>query len=388
MTVVGGAAALTYNAGIGIFSCAITLVIWYFYKRNFADTHDIGMLRRIEASLLVVLLSDIGMWLLDGRAGGLIRVMLYVINIINFLMAIVVAIQWLEYAWFRIYRREMPGIRKMVPALIPFGLTAVFILSSPWTGWSFYLDDANVYHRGEFAILQYLVLLAYLLGASVMALIQRKKEAARDRRAELLTIAFFTAPPLMGGLVQTAFYGLNLIWPCAVISSLLVLLNKAGEAISQDTITGLNNRRNLEKHLRQYDENQDRPVTLMMLDIDAFKRINDQHGHSAGDQAIMEAAQVLKKVFGGSSAFLSRFGGDEFVVVIPGADEGKAQAAITRIHASFEALSAEHSFPFQLSVSAGYAMSEKTGATRTAELLKTADKRMYEAKARAGKKAE
>ncbi|MDD3572713.1 MAG: diguanylate cyclase [Eubacteriales bacterium] len=388
MTVVGGAAALTYNAGIGIFSCAITLVIWYFYKRNFADTHDIGMLRRIEASLLVVLLSDIGMWLLDGRAGGLIRVMLYVINIINFLMAIVVAIQWLEYAWFRIYRREMPGIRKMVPALIPFGLTAVFILSSPWTGWSFYLDDANVYHRGEFAILQYLVLLAYLLGASVMALIQRKKEAARDRRAELLTIAFFTAPPLMGGLVQTAFYGLNLIWPCAVISSLLVLLNKAGEAISQDTITGLNNRRNLEKHLRQYDENQDRPVTLMMLDIDAFKRINDQHGHSAGDQAIMEAAQVLKKVFGGSSAFLSRFGGDEFVVVIPGADEGKAQAAITRIHASFEALSAEHSFPFQLSVSAGYAMSEKTGATRTAELLKTADKRMYEAKARVGKKAE
>ena len=388
MTVVGGAAALTYNAGIGIFSCAITLVIWYFYKRNFADTHDIGMLRRIEASLLVVLLSDIGMWLLDGRAGGLIRVMLYVINIINFLMAIVVAIQWLEYAWFRIYRREMPGIRKMVPALIPFGLTAVFILSSPWTGWSFYLDDANVYHRGEFAILQYLVLLAYLLGASVMALIQRKKEAARDRRAELLTIAFFTAPPLMGGLVQTAFYGLNLIWPCAVISSLLVLLNKAGEAISHDTITGLNNRRNLEKHLRQYDENQDRPVTLMMLDIDAFKRINDQHGHSAGDQAIMEAAQVLKKVFGGSSAFLSRFGGDEFVVVIPGADEGKAQAAITRIHASFEALSAEHSFPFQLSVSAGYAMSEKTGATRTAELLKTADKRMYEAKARAGKKAE
>jgi len=388
VTVVGGAAALTYNAGIGIFSCAITLVIWYFYKRNFADTHDIGMLRRIEASLLVVLLSDIGMWLLDGRAGGLIRVMLYVINIINFLMAIVVAIQWLEYAWFRIYRREMPGIRKMAPALIPFGLTAVFILSSPWTGWSFYLDDANVYHRGEFAILQYLVLLAYLLGASVMALIQRKKEAARDRRAELLTIAFFTAPPLMGGLVQTAFYGLNLIWPCAVISSLLVLLNKAGEAISQDTITGLNNRRNLEKHLRQYDENQDRPVTLMMLDIDAFKRINDQHGHSAGDQAIMEAAQVLKKVFGGSSAFLSRFGGDEFVVVIPGADEGKAQAAITRIHASFEALSAEHSFPFQLSVSAGYAMSEKTGATRTAELLKTADKRMYEAKARAGKKAE
>ncbi|MDD3109609.1 MAG: GGDEF domain-containing protein, partial [Eubacteriales bacterium] len=171
-------------------------------------------------------------------------------------------------------------------------------------------------------------------------------------------------------------------------SSLRVLLNKAGEAISQDTITGLNNRRNLEKHLRQYDENQDRPVTLMMLDIDAFKRINDQHGHSAGDQAIMEAAQVLKKVFGGSSAFLSRFGGDEFVVVIPGADEGKAQAAITRIHASFEALSAEHSFPFQLSVSAGYAMSEKTGATRTAELLKTADKRMYEAKARAGKKAE
>ncbi|MDD4081105.1 MAG: diguanylate cyclase [Eubacteriales bacterium] len=384
MTVVGRAAALGYNVGIGILSCVITLIVWYFYKRNFADTHDIGMLRRIELSLLVVLLSDIGMWLLDGRSGAIVRVVLYAVNLINFLMALVVAIQWLEYAWFRVYRREVQGIRMMAPVLIPFGLTAAIILSSPWTGWSFYLDDANVYHRGEYAIYQYIVLLAYLLGASVRALIRRRKETAVDRRAELLTIAFFTAPPLVGGLAQSAFYGLNLIWPCAVISSLLVLLNKAGEAISQDTVTGLNNRRNLEKHLRLYEEDQSRPVTVMMLDIDNFKRINDEHGHSAGDKALVEAARVLKGVFGGSSAFLSRYGGDEFVVVMPGDDAGAAQAALARVRAGFKALNAEGLFPFELSVSAGCAVSDKPGVNRTEELLRTADERMYEAKALGG----
>ena len=380
--VVGRAAALIYNVGIGLFSCALALIIWFFYKRNFADTQEFRLLRQINGAICLVLLSDLSIWLLDGRDGALVRVLMHGFNIVLFLMSVIVALGWLKYAWFRIFGRGLTKNQEIFSIRIPFAALSVIILTSPITGWSYYLDQANVYHRGAFAVPQYLILLAYLLGVSVTALTKRRKEVNIDRRGEMLVIAFFAVPPLIGGLVQTVFYGLSLIWPCAVISSLLLLLTKAGKAISQDATTGLNNRRSLEKHLNLYKEDQSRPVTLMMLDINDFKRINDEHGHRAGDEALVEAARVLKGVVGGSSAFLARYGGDEFVVVLPGNNEGLAQDFLARIHSSFETLNDQRRFPFQLSVSAGYAMSHEPGANRTAELLRMADKRMYDDKER------
>ena len=380
--VVGRAAALIYNVGIGLFSCALALIIWFFYKRNFADTQEFRLLRQINGAIFLVLLSDLSIWLLDGRDGALVRVLMHGFNIVLFLMSVIVALGWLKYAWFRIFGRGLTKNQEIFSIRIPFAALSVIILTSPITGWSYYLDQANVYHRGAFAVPQYLILLAYLLGVSVTALTKRRKEVNIDRRGELFAVAFFAVPPFIGGLVQTAFYGLSLVWPSAVISSLLLLLTQAGQAISQDSTTGLNNRRSLDKHLNLYEEDQNRPVTLMMLDINHFKRINDAHGHRAGDEALMEAARVLKGVVGGSNAFLARYGGDEFVVVLPGDDEGLAQDFLKRIHSGFKALSAQQRLPFQLSVSAGYAMSREPGANRTAELLRTADRRMYEDKER------
>ena len=380
--VVGRAAALTYNVGIGLFSCALALIIWFFYKRNFADTQEFRLLRQINGAIFLVLLSDLSIWILDGRDGVVVRVLMHGFNIIFFLMSVMVALGWLKYAWFRIFGRSLSKKQEIFFIRIPFAVLGVIILTSPITGWSYYLDQANVYHRGAFAVPQYLILLAYLLGVSVTALTKRRKEANIDRRGELFAVAFFAVPPFIGGLVQTAFYGLSLVWPSAVISSLLLLLTQAGQVISQDSTTGLNNRRSLDKHLNLYEEDQNRPVTLMMLDINDFKRINDAHGHRAGDEALMEAARVLKGVVGGSNAFLARYGGDEFVVVLPGDDEGLAQDFLKRIHSGFKALSAQQRLPFQLSVSAGYAMSREPGANRTAELLRTADRRMYEDKER------
>ncbi len=380
--VVGRAAALIYNVGIGLFSCALALIIWFFYKRNFADTQEFRLLRQINGAIFLVLLSDLSIWLLDGRDGALVRVLMHGFNIVLFLMSVIVALGWLKYAWFRIFGRGLTKNQEIFSIRIPFAALSVIILTSPITGWSYYLDQANVYHRGAFAVPQYLILLAYLLGVSVTALTKRRKEVNIDRRGELFAVAFFAVPPFIGGLVQTAFYGLSLVWPSAVISSLLLLLTQAGQAISQVSTTGLNNRRSLDKHLSLYKEDQNRPVTLMMLDINHFKRINDAHGHRAGDEALMEAARVLKGVVGGSNAFLARYGGDEFVVVLPGDDEGLAQDFLKRIHSGFKALSAQQRLPFQLSVSAGYAMSREPGANRTAELLRMADKRMYDDKER------
>lgn len=70
------------------------------------------------------------------------------------------------------------------------------------------------------------MLLSYLSSVSLLAFFKAQKEPLVDQQKELRTIAFFAIPPLIGGVLQTIFYGMSFVWPSAVLSSLLILLNK------------------------------------------------------------------------------------------------------------------------------------------------------------------
>ena len=165
----------------------------------------------------------------------------------------------------------------------------------------------------------------------------------------------------MGGLYRQCFTD-SMIWPCTVISSLLILLNKVNEAISRDPLTGLNNRRNMERHLLTYEGEQNRAISLIIMDINDFKAINDQYGHRAGDDALVLIANILRTTINGTSAFLARYGGDEFVVIIPQGDERTAIEAI-RIKNNIDAFNKTNQLPFQLNISAGYAISNENQST-------------------------
>ena len=373
---------LFFNIGIDVFSGIISLIILYSYKRDFADTYSIRLLRMIEAAVLLILLTDIVMWILNGKSGDYVRALSYIDNIIYFILQIVAALFWLRYAWYRIFGHSMPRKNEAFYVLVPFIILSMIVIASPLNGWCFYLDDANYYHRGVLSAPMSVVILAYLLSVSVIALSQYRKEVLIDRKKELLTIAFFAVPPFLGGVVQTVFYGLSMVWPCAVVSSLMILLNRESQVISQDTLTGLNNRRNMERHLRTYEEGQNRPVTLIMLDVNDFKHINDQYGHYSGDMALIQTSNILRSTFNGTSAFLARYGGDEFVIVMPEGKESTAEETTQKIKNNFDVFNRSTQFPFRLTVSAGYAISTEKADNRIANLLREADEKMYQDKSR------
>jgi len=373
---------LFFNIGIDVFSGIISLIILYSYKRDFADTYSIRLLRMIEAAVLLILLTDIVMWILNGKSGDYVRALSYIDNIIYFILQIVAALFWLRYAWYRIFGHSMPRKNEAFYVLVPFIILSMIVIASPLNGWCFYLDDANYYHRGVLSAPMSVVILAYLLSVSVIALSQYRKEVLIDRKKELLTIAFFAVPPFLGGVVQTVFYGLSMVWPCAVVSSLMILLNRESQVISQDSLTGLNNRRNMERHLRTYEEGQNRPVTLIMLDVNDFKHINDQYGHYSGDMALIQTSNILRSTFNGTSAFLARYGGDEFVIVMPEGKESTAEETTQKIKNNFDVFNRSTQFPFRLTVSAGYAISTEKADNRIANLLREADEKMYQDKSR------
>ncbi|MFC0681688.1 diguanylate cyclase [Lysobacter korlensis] len=155
-----------------------------------------------------------------------------------------------------------------------------------------------------------------------------------------------------------------------------------------DQLTGLANRSMLQTRLVQVlasAERYGRPMAVVFLDLDGFKRINDKLGHGIGDVALRDVAHALQRVVRVSDT-LARFGGDEFVVVCEDAGESDARTVAERVRQAVEL--PLHGVPsaFTLTASIGIAVhNPRAGRAISAEkLLTAADEAQYESK-RAGK---
>lgn len=146
----------------------------------------------------------------------------------------------------------------------------------------------------------------------------------------------------------------------------------------QDSLTGLLNRRGMEKRLQELTEflrRHDVVVTLALLDIDHFKRVNDRHGHDAGDRVLKQISQALRHVFR-SSDYLSRWGGDEFLVALTRTGMEDAKSVLERLRSEIAVM------PDLAEVSLSIGAAEWRPGMDLASALKQADVALYEAKER------
>ncbi len=164
--------------------------------------------------------------------------------------------------------------------------------------------------------------------------------------------------------------------------------NRALEKLSNtDPLTGIANRRYFEdflerewKHAMRYEY----PISLLMIDIDYFKRYNDHLGHQAGDRCLVQLASVLKEFEGRPGDLVARYGGEEFVVILSGTDLDDAVRIAVEIRRRVMALKILHpasDVSDVVTVSIGVSsLIPKPGYSKE-ELIKTADLAMYRAKA-------
>jgi diguanylate cyclase (GGDEF)-like protein len=149
-----------------------------------------------------------------------------------------------------------------------------------------------------------------------------------------------------------------------------------------DSLTGISNRRDfmvhanaeLERHRRH-----DRPFTLLLLDLDYFKRINDRYGHEVGDQVLKEFAQVLRNQVRGLDV-TARLGGEEFAILLPETLSGGAVEVAARIQAQTRQMRFGPDGEGTCTVSIGLAgvWPDDEGVE---DILKRTDEAMYRAKA-------
>lgn len=155
-----------------------------------------------------------------------------------------------------------------------------------------------------------------------------------------------------------------------------------------DPLTKLHNRRYFHTHLASLMNDtlaRGAAVSLLVIDMDHFKRINDQHGHDSGDEVLRECAERLRKVVRGID-IVARFGGEEFVIVMPDTETFAASRVAERIRQSIEKtpfIIQDGAKSLDLTVSIGVATAGE-GFDSPDRLFKMADEALYEAK-RAGR---
>mgnify|MGYP002347252219 CR=1 FL=1 len=322
----------------------------------------------------IMLITDLLGWVLDGRQDEGVHLILLAAHTIYYAMHALPTICYILYADQLLYQNPERLKRWAVPLIILAGLLALASLASPITGWFFHVDAQSVYTRGTWFI-GYAVVQLLLLGASLIPLIgAAKKSTART----YWTLVFFPVIAFAGGLLQSLFYGLVLIWPVTTVFLVAAALNIQKNQIGIDHLTGISNRLLFDEMLNHHLHLQQGFGCILMV-LDGFKQINDTLGHDAGDQALQEMARILRRVAGPKDT-VARYGGDEFVILMHEASEYHLQDLVSRIELEVAISNQSSKRPYLLSVSMGYAIFDSSLFSDDKNFMAGLDGAMYEQK--------
>ncbi|AZZ20705.1 MULTISPECIES: GGDEF domain-containing protein [Klebsiella] len=273
----------------------------------------------------------------------------YTLNIITALL-LVLSLCWSLSNYCFIFFWALPFAWPLLVILVTTGLTALY---HHWPG-----------------------IIAFMLplwGTALLAGIQIHYHA---EIRFLILWAIFTAILLYGRRILQRWY--DEAWDTHQEN--MQLIQRLESIANQDALTGTANRRALNAYLAEIWQ-QNTPLSLMMIDVDYFKRYNDRYGHQAGDECLSSVAQVLKMAVRAEDDLVARYGGEEFVVALPRVPLVHATAIAERIQQKIHEAALPHEaseVASVVTVSIGIVDSDGTVPMET--LIARADSALYQAK--------
>jgi diguanylate cyclase (GGDEF)-like protein len=206
----------------------------------------------------------------------------------------------------------------------------------------------------------------------------------------VLGVVMAAITPTPFDMVGTAVFVLLAVAVSTLLGRVLETSNRRAYALElqlhrdarTDTLTGLDNRRSMQE--RGYVElkrarRSGAPVSVLLCDLDHFKDINDKHGHKAGDAALVHTASVLRDALRATDA-LGRWGGEEFIALLPGTDAAGALDVAERMRSAMEATMFDFGGRATISLGAATVSSVDEPLSDWDDAVKQADQNLYRAK--------
>ena len=299
----------------------------------------------------------------------------YFLNTFCFMSTCCNAALWCMYVDLRIFN-SMHRLRKravflMIPFLADFALCMINLSGN---GIVFKISEENVYKRGPFATVMFGILMFYLIYSICLA--DRSKTSGLY--LQRFPTYYYVIPAMAGAIIQALMYGITLGWTATAIALLFVQIQVQSMDSLIDSLSGLYNRRYLDNVLEHLKRHHKRPVYGVMMDVNSFKQINDNYGHSEGDNAIRAIGQILSDAVPDCGIAI-RYAGDEFILLLSTKSESIVKDTIDCVNDNIEKYNSLKKPEFKLSISMGYGrFDDKSGDTEA--FIREIDRKMYEAK--------
>ncbi len=309
---------------------------------------------------------------------------MYIITIIPYICLLITAWFWFLYCEIVQGNTKILSWSRFVVAAVPF-LTAIIILViGVFTDYLFMIDDSGYLEYGFLYAFLLSIPFGYLLSSSIKSFYRAYTSNRYYDHSLYIAMGVFPITPMACGVLQAFFLTVPIMCYGATAAVLLLYLTATENRISKDPLTKINNRQEMNRYLSQKmkSRTQKMDLYLLILDVDHFKGINDRYGHVEGDRALVTVAKALEISCSDAKnrAFLSRFGGDEFIVVMEAENEQQIQEAAELIRENITKLNEESGAAFTLEACIGYARYDFDNPVTITQLIAQADEKLYEMK--------
>ena len=344
----------------------------YLANRQKAEyDREMRLLQQMMVTIGIANISDCCVYYLAGSSNIVIKVLVFLSGSGLFLGNVMIGYLW---AKFIMVHMNIPfsDIRRNIYRTIGL-ISIVLLVINIFYPLVFSVSDGR-YQRG-FAYIIFLIFAAFYILDSLYLYVKRVK---KNGSLKLFPVHIFLIPVILGVVIQAFFVEIAITWTSIAISVAGIMTALKNEIIFTDCLTGLYNRVYLEFLHKRACNKKDCWVSGIMIDLNGFKQINDNYGHAEGDLALCIVADLLRKSFS-EYGVVTRYAGDEFVIMLNTTDDQLIQKIIKSAKKNFVTENEKNDKPYQLSASMGYAITNLSNETID-DFMNRIDEQMYQDK--------
>lgn len=293
----------------------------------------------------LLLLTETAMWMIDGRVESFIKPLYLCLLTFYYILTPFLCLVWSAYVDYTLLRSVKHLKMLMITMLIPFVANIVLVILSLFKNYMFYIDEQNNYRTGFLHPFTIIICFLYLIFALLFIIKNRNKVEKKVSHTLMLSACL----PFLFSALQYVIHGTTILWIGVTISLLILFINLQNNHFYKDYLTEVFNRKQLDYYLKARIQKGFHTELLVgiMIDINAFKTMNDTYGTAVGDQALQYMAQILKQSFS-KHHFIARYGADEFVVILEVKDSSGLIKAVNRLKENVNQFNQKKLLPFEM----------------------------------------